>query len=93
MRAHPGDSMSGNEEFFKKLSGEQHAEKLTVNMGGIEKPTTWLSNAPMIAKQLSELQRCRRGTSQESCGSNHRVSQRPVEDKRLAELDKSWDLM
>ena len=45
------------QKFVKKLSGEEHVVKVTVNMGGNAKPTTWLSNAPKVAKRLSVFQR------------------------------------
>ena len=46
MRAHPGHGMR---------SSESHGMKLMVNMDGLAKPTTLLSNAPLIARRLSEL--------------------------------------
>ena len=59
MHAHPEDSRSRHEEFVKKLSGAGPVVRVTMNMNGIAKPTTWLSSAPMIPKRLIELQRSR----------------------------------
>ena len=93
MHAHPEKSKSWHEEFVERLSGEEHVVKVTVNMYGIAKPTTWLSNAPMIAKRLSELQRSRQGSSKEARDRKHQRSERPVENNRMAEFDNSWHLM
>ena len=43
-------SESWHEEFVKRLSGEEHVLKVTANVDGIAKPTTWLSNEPRIRK-------------------------------------------
>ena len=81
MSAHPEDSKSWHEEFVKQLSGETHVMKVTVKMDGMEKPTTWLSKAPMIANMLCELHVA---VIIRSAG--------PVENTLLGEIDDSWCL-
>ena len=76
-------------EFVKKLSGEEHVVKVTENMDGMAKPTTSLSNAPLITKRLCKLQRASTSSSKE-----RRLWQRstpwsegPVENNQLAEFN------
>ena len=57
LHAQPKKSKSWHEEFVKNLTGEDHVEKVTVNMDGNAKPTTRSSNAPIIVKIFGELQR------------------------------------
>ena len=59
MHAHPEDSKSWHETFVKKLSSEERVVKVKLKMDGIAKPFAWWSNAPMITKRLSVLQRSR----------------------------------
>ena len=80
-----------HEGFVKKLSGAEHDVKVTVNIDGIAKPTAWLSNAPVAARRLSELQGSR--LIQRTCGSNQHGSEGPVDNNRLAEFDECWDLL
>ena len=47
--AQPEKSKSSHEEFV----GETYVVKVSVNMDSHAKPTTWLSNGPMITKRLS----------------------------------------
>ena len=56
MQVQPEDSNPWHEELVKKLSGEGHVTKMSVNMDGNAKPTARLGTAPMIAKKLCELQ-------------------------------------
>ena len=49
----------GTRSSSRSCQAKQHVGKVTVNMNGIAKPTTWLSSAPMIPKRLIELQRSR----------------------------------
>ena len=52
MLPHPEDSKSWREECVKKLSGEEHVVDVTVTMGGNAKPTTWLSNVPIVTNRV-----------------------------------------
>ena len=46
------DSKSWLEECVEKMSGEEHVVGMTVTMGGNAKPTTWLSNVPLVTNRV-----------------------------------------
>ena len=81
MHAHP-DSKSWHEEFVKRSSGEQHVVNVTVNMDGAARPTTWLSNSPIIVKRSV------------GCKEVDSFVRRSLwqDNTRLTELYNSWDL-
>ena len=89
MHPHPEDSKSWHEEFVKKLSGEEHVVKVTVNRktdDTVEPCANDRENVMCVAEKLA-------GSSKEACGSTHHGSRGTVENNQWTEFDNSWDLM
>ena len=82
------DFQTWHEEFVKKLSGEECVVNVTVNMDGIAKPREQCAND---FEKVECVAGTPTGSPNKACGSTHHRFEGPVENRRLAEFDDSWN--